>query len=350
MRIVHLTYTFGFGGIETMLVNIANEQVKTESVSVIILNDVYDERLVRNLDKRIHFINVGRKLGSYSFFPIIRLNWLLFKLKPDVIHLHHPGIKVFLLFKLFVHKIVLTMHDIPRNDDIKRLKAYPVVYSISQSVSQALCPVVNKSPVIYNGILTDQFSTEKRMNNEVFRIVQIGRLTHYKKGQDLVIKACELLVNKDIRNFYIDFIGEGESGDYLKEMVSQAGLEHHIRFLGSKDQSWIQHNLCKYDLFVQASRIEGFGLTVVEAMAAKVPVLVSDQEGPLEIIDNGKYGLTFKAGDANDLAHKIKQVLDNPIPIESLNSAWYHVKNSFDVRNTAKLYLDYYRKDVINTK
>ena len=58
MKIVHLTYTLGFGGIETMLVNIANEQVKTESVSVIILNDVYDERLVGNLDKRIHFINV----------------------------------------------------------------------------------------------------------------------------------------------------------------------------------------------------------------------------------------------------------------------------------------------------
>ncbi len=351
MKIIHLTYTLRYGGIETMLINIANEQAKTESVFVIILNDAYDESIINKLDNKIQFINIGRKLGSHSIFPIIKLNWLLYKLKPDVIHLHHPGAKVFLLFKLFVHKIVLTMHDIPRNDDLKRLKTYPVVYSISKSVSQAisekLYPVVKNTPVVYNGIMVDNFSNTTKRNKGVFRIVQIGRLTHYKKGQDLVIRACELLVNNGVHNFYVEFIGDGESREYLKQMVTQAGVEQHVKFLGSKDQSWIQHNLCTYDLFVQASRIEGFGLTVAEAMAAKVPVLVSDQEGPLEIIDYGKYGMTFKAGDANDLASKIRKAMNSQISVECLDAAYNHVKENFDVRVTSKLYLDYYRKDII---
>ncbi len=353
MKILHLTYTLGFGGIETMLINIANEQIKTDSVIVIILNDDYDESIISKLDRNIKFINIGRKLGSHSIIPILKLNWLLYKLNPDVIHLHHPGLKVFLFFKMFVHKIVLTMHDIPRDDDLERLKTYPVVYSISKSVSQAisekLLPVVKNTPVVYNGIMVDNFSNTNKRNNGVFRIVQIGRLAHYKKGQDLVIRACELLVNNGVHNFYIDFIGDGESREYLKQMVTHAGVQQHVKFLGSKDQSWIQHNLCKYDLFVQASRIEGFGLTVAEAMAAKVPVLVSEQEGPLEIIDYGKYGMTFTAGDAKDLAQKIRQAMGCPTSVERLDAAYNHIKEHFDVRVTSKLYLDYYRKDILKS-
>lgn len=54
-----------------------------------------------------------------------------------------------------------------------------------------------------------------------------------------------------------------------------------------KNQEWIYHNLCNFDLFIQPSRFEGFGLTVAEAIAAKVTVLVSNIQGPMEIIDDG---------------------------------------------------------------
>lgn len=69
-------------------------------------------------------------------------------------------------------------------------------------------------------------------------------------------------------------------------------LEDHVIFEGLKEQAWIYENLCRYDLFIQPSRYEGFGLTVAEAISAKVPVLVSNIEGPLEIIDGGRLGMT----------------------------------------------------------
>ena len=77
-------------------------------------------------------------------------------------------------------------------------------------------------------------------------------------------------------------------------MVQNLHLENEVVFEGLKDQSWVYQNLCNYDLFIQPSRYEGFGLTVAEAIAAKVPVLVSNIEGPLEIIDGGRLGMSFE--------------------------------------------------------
>ena len=55
-------------------------------------------------------------------------------------------------------------------------------------------------------------------------------------------------------------------------LVQEYNLNSYISFLGSKDTHYIEQHLKDYDLLVQPSRIEGFGLTVAEAMAAKVPV------------------------------------------------------------------------------
>ena len=64
-------------------------------------------------------------------------------------------------------------------------------------------------------------------------------------------------------------------------------------------------HLTDYDLFVQPSRWEGFGLTVAEAMAAGVPVLVSEGQGPAEVTQGSRYGWLFANGDADDLQRQI---------------------------------------------
>ena len=78
-------------------------------------------------------------------------------------------------------------------------------------------------------------------------------------------------------------------------------------------------------------------------MAAKVPVIVSNIEGPMEVIGNGKYGYYFKTEDVEDLANKIELVLntDNSSMTEK---AYNHVTNTYGINITAEHYIKEYRK------
>ena len=126
-------------------------------------------------------------------------------------------------------------------------------------------------------------------------------------------------------------------------MIKDLQLENEVKLLGAKPQQYIFEHLCEYDLFAQPSIYEGFGLTVAEAMAAKIPVLVSENQGPLEIIDNGKYGFSFKNGDAEDCAAKIIDIIESGVDNELIEAAYKRVEDCFTVQQTANNYLKGYK-------
>ena len=352
MKIIHLTYTMTYGGIETMLVNIANVQAQTDQVYIVLINDKYELPLLQTLDKGVSFVNIGRPVGSKNPWFLFKLNLMLRKISPDFIHIHHPGIIRFMIPPMYrAAKIVFTMHDIPVKGDLDYLLKYKTVYAISKSVKDSLSKIGIESEVVTNGILPDKFEKKENYHkHSTFRMVQIGRLSHEKKGQDFMIDVCTYLYHRDYRNFHLDFIGDGGSYEYLQDKMKKAQLENNITFLGAKEQSYIYANLKNYDLFLQPSRREGFGLTVAEAMAAKVPVLVSEQEGPLEIIDNGKYGYYFVVDDVKDCVDKIIQISNRQDLNPLLDVALKRVEENYNVRNTATKYLSCYRKLLVEEK
>src|SRR5690606_31369506 len=148
-----------------------------------------------------------------------------------------------------------------------------------------------------------------RKKNNNFRIIQVSRLDAEKKGQHIAIEALKLLMERNTSNIVLDFIGAGTSYDALKKQVKDNNLESYAHFLGLRDRDYIYKQLKNYDLLIQPSFYEGFGLTIVEAMAAKIPVLVSNIDGPIEIVQNGKYGFFFECGNALELSSKIEEVM-----------------------------------------
>lgn len=116
-----------------------------------------------------------------------------------------------------------------------------------------------------------------------------------------------------------------------------------MHFLGKQTQEYIARHLCEYDLFVQPSRYEGFGLTVAEAMAAQVPVLVSAGQGPAEVICGNKYGWVFENGNIDDLACMIGHIQRHYADaFDKAQKARQYVMETYDVAVTAKKYLAAY--------
>ena len=366
MKVVHIFWSLTYGGIETMLVNIANAQVENGAeVHVVVINDLYKEELVKLFrgDVTLHFLH--RKFKSKGIGFIFKLNKLLMQLQPEAIHLHGSRLYTFLWRKNLCRLASVTLHDLPYGSlrrggladrifpflfdsgNVYHIDNVPRVFAISEAVKDELWKNYGvKSTVVCNGILTRNFALRKeRKPGNPFRIVMVSRLEHEKKGQDLLIEAAAKL-NGFVQ---VDLIGEGSSREYLENLVNKLHAESVVSFLGVKPQPYIAEHLADYDLFVQPSRWEGFGLTVAEAMAAKVPVLVSEGQGPAEVTCGNKFGWTFENGNADDLAAKIKYIYDNyDEAMDKANSALNYVQTTYDVSVTAKKYLELYCENPTN--
>ena len=346
MKILHIIFSMQTGGSETMLIDIMNEQIKTESsVGLIVINDDYNEKLLQKLDKRIKIKLIERRKGMNTFLSIIKLNLYLFKLKPDVVHMHDTNVIAALIYKKF--KKILTIHDV--DIDCKYFKRYNTLCAISQAVKDDVYKRSGLNAIIiYNGIHFNNIKTKKQYNTDKhYRILQIGRLVHLKKGQDILIEAFKIIVEKyPLKNITLNFIGEGSSYAYLNELVLKYKLNDRINFLGLKNRDYIYEHLNEYNLLVQPSLFEGFGLTVVEGIAAKIPVLVSDNDGPIEIIKHGEYGFYFKKGNYIDCANAISSILllDEKAITDLTDKGYDYAIQNFDITRTAREYLNLYKK------
>lgn len=363
MKIVHVFWGLTYGGIETMLVNIANAQIQNGAqVFVILINDLIEENLLKAFDSKINIICLKRKQKSKNIMFIIKLNKVLLQIKPNAIHIHRSELFELILNKSLKNITSLTLHALPKGiivypglcyrifpifnifknlGNVTSIDKIPKVFAISQSVKNLLQNKFNvDSIVVNNGIKTSDFKTRAiKSFNQKLKIVQVSRLEHDKKGQDLLIEAAYILKGK----IDITFIGEGSSIMYLKNIVKEKEIEDYVHFIGKKDQEYIAKHLCDYDLFVQPSRWEGFGLTVAEAMASQVPVLVSEGQGPAEIICGEKYGWIFKNGDSDDLINKIIYIIEHyNEALEKAIKGVQYVRDKYDVSVTARNYLNLY--------
>lgn len=346
MKIAHVVWGMKTGGVETMLVNIINEQVKTETVCLFIINDFIDDFIVDKISPLCKIYKLNRKPGDKNPLKIVKLNYWIWQFRPDIIHVHSYQLSKLILGNW---NIVRTIHNTGNiSEEYSKMKALYAISDIVKDVTvkQGFPNVIT----IYNGIRTQDIQVKNidKPADNIYKIVQVSRLDISQKGQDILLNAVNILVNKlGIVNFSVDFIGEGDSEQKLKKIVEQYNLQNHVSFIGLKDQEYIYNHLRDYDLFVQPSRYEGFGITVAETLAAKLPVLVSNIEGPMEIISYGKYGMSFRSEDIDDLAEKLKIILQGGYDYSLVEKAYKHVCKEYDVSKTAKEYLRQY-KQIIN--
>ena len=346
MKVLHINFSFTIGGIDNMMIDIMKHQLlKGVDVCLMIINDRVDKDVYNDIPKGVKVFLIRRPPSSKNVIYICKIYWLInARIRPNVIHCHNSKLGGLLRFDR--HPKLLTVHDVgylPIN-----YNCFDWIVAISKSVKRdvtRLFPTCRIS-TIYNGIdfslieTKDDYDTTGRS----FRIVIVSRLEYKKKGHDLLIEAIQYVRSKLSDDISLDIIGEGESRLFLENKLRDLNLSKSIRFLGGKKRCWIYHNLKNYDLLVQPSRYEGFGLTVVEGVAAKIPVLASDIDGPCEILSNGKCGYLFHSDNLQSLCDVLLIIIQMS-PDKRKEKAYRdydNIRNRFSIEKTAQEYVDLY--------
>lgn len=321
MKIVHLISSLSNAGIERLLVDICTaNDYKRNPLMVIIINDVVDGILLSDLKKTgVEVIKCKRRPGGQKLKYVFLIRSILKRFKPDILHMH-DDLSVFfgLLASIWLKKIY-TLHSVnlfsgSLKDRVIKFLAIQLIdrfIAISSFVKtdfMADTSVDEKNiVVVHNGISLEKFqftTTFPRLEE----IICVARLYHQRKGQDLLIKALGELKKEGVQ-CHCRIVGEGSSREYLENMVSEYGLRDSIEFLGNRHD--VPELLGKAGIFVLPSRYEGFGISIIEAMATGIPVIASNIHGPKEIITHGENGLLFEGENEKDLSRKIKLLIND---------------------------------------
>ena len=143
-------------------------------------------------------------------------------------------------------------------------------------------------------------------NKEAPVVLAVGRLVK-AKNHVLLLEAIKLVLEKKKVNLVV--LGQGQEEQNLGKLASEMGIKDRVNFMG------FQENPFKYmvraDVFVNSSIREGFGNSIVEAMALGLPVISTNCSGPAEIIQNA--GVLVPLSDAKALADAIIKVLGDDI-------------------------------------
>lgn len=141
-----------------------------------------------------------------------------------------------------------------------------------------------------------------RLDSDPPRLVSVGRLKEPKDFAALVQALAR------VRSpFCAAIVGDGPDRPLLAETIRAHDLDARVELLGERDD--VPAQLAASDVFVLSSRSEGMPISVLEAMAARVPVVASAVGGVPELVVDGETGLLVAPGDVDGLAHALERLL-----------------------------------------
>ncbi len=315
--IIHFIYSLGRGGAETMLVRALKELTEYNNIIVTLFED---NRFHKELQCAEYICLNKRSLWSlpasaFAFRKVIK------KYKPALVHSH-------LLLPNFIARLstprriplVTTIHSSVLNDFdyrrwvIRNLDKFTfrfrrsVIIAVSEIARKEYFNFLKMRP--YKSYLLYTFVDEKVFNKKLapeirgdkFRIIAVGALRKQKNFEYLVRQFKKLKGMPVELHIY----GHGILESELKEMID----ENEVSIILKGEVPNIHEILPKYDLYVSSSHYEGFSLAVLEAMAMKLPLLLSDIKSFREQCEDTV--VYFDVNESEDFISKLKAVIASP--------------------------------------
>ena len=176
-------------------------------------------------------------------------------------------------------------------------------------------------------------------------ILSLGRVSEEKSVDTIVLQMKELI--KRVEDAKLVIVGDGPFMPTLRRLTHDMGLEDCVLFVGRVPWEEVPYYYSLADVFVSASKTETQGLTILEAMASQVPVIVYEDDNVADIVRDGETGRLFKTPEA--LTQCLASVLSNPEEASRLGASGFQMAASLSLEKfgemAEKLYLALLEKE-----
>ncbi len=335
IAIVASDYTPTVGGVQTAVRHIARNSARLGHCVTILSaqprGDVPATELVDGII--VHRFPWGRRplltLPLRALWTLVGMARVLDAFKPDLVYIHFLSINalhVLLLHYILRFKLVASargndIQGIPKRSRIQRWmlrrlfqRADAVLFCSSYVQHDAAPFLEGVSSRTFVGVVGDGFDAQEFKGLEPYvhsapYVLAAGRLVH-KKGFDLLIEAFAR-VAPEFPQVQLLIAGDGEERPALEELVHRLKLRDRVKLLGFADRQQTIRLFLGCEFFVLSSRIEPFGIVVLEAMAAGKPVLATRSGGVVDLVQPGVNGLLVQP-QVQDLADGMREMLSRP--------------------------------------
>lgn len=226
----------------------------------------------------------------------------------------------------------------------KNIAAADAIASTSHCMAEQIrkiSPSISKIFITPFGIDLAQFNNlDKIKTNKNNQKIIIGTVKTMSEtyGIDILINAFALL-NKSLNSAYpnlsneihLRLVGGGPQTHQLQKLTQTLGIEHKVEFIGQVPHKQVPIELAQLDIYVALSREESFGVAVLEAGAARLPVVVSEAAGLAEVTLHEQTGIIVPVENPDMAAEAMTRLILNPSLRKKLGEqAYQHVSKTYN--------------------
>ena len=258
-----------------------------------------------------------------------RLREIVQSINPDIVNVHYASSYGALAALSGIHNYILSVwgadvYDFPRKSIFHKalikysLKNAGYLFSTSKAMALETSKYTDKQLYITPfGVDMDVFNPQKRLREGDDKKFIIGtvKAIEPKYGIATLLQAASIVSKKrpDIR-LELRIAGKGTKEDDYKKLASDLGIDGFTTWLGFISQEQVAIEWANMDIGIIPSELESesFGVSVVEAEASGIPVIISDIPGLMETTEPGKTSIVFKRKDEKTLAKEVIHLYDSP--------------------------------------
>jgi glycosyltransferase involved in cell wall biosynthesis len=308
--------------------------------------------LAGEIRKKYHYVDLDviAMRSRMDFEAIKKIRKVMKHIKPDIIHVHGTrggvlgrfasiGLNIpviytehlwtsqyktssriidFLHYNAYWFLDMFTTQNIAVSGAVKD-------FMISSHITRA-----EKVKVIYNGIEPTKYQAKIFQSEKEFLLATVGTLNE-NKGMQFLIKALPRVI-KEYPGIRLEIIGDGGYKYKLLKLVKHLKLKNYVKFTGFVPD--VEKYLTRFDIYIQPSLSESFGLAILQAMSVGLPVVATTTGGIPEVVTQDKSGILVEPGNDKELSAAILDLIRNPGKAKKIGSmAEKEAKLKFNIKD-----------------